>query len=95
LLLLQPHALTSQALRIQRSIFVHAAVVATAGSGIVVRDGLGKFLCAVIFIQEVVGDFFEVGEMAVEEGGADGEEVAVARIVYFNGAPGVLTIGSG
>jgi len=38
-----------------------------------------------------VGDFFEVGEMAVEEGGADGKEVAMAWVVYFDGAPGVLT----
>ena len=35
-------------------------------------------------------DFFEVREVGVEQGGADGEEVGVAGVVDFDGAPGVL-----
>ena len=36
-----------------------------------------------------MGDFFEIREVGVEEGGADGEEVAVAWIVDFDDAPWV------
>ena len=37
-----------------------------------------------------MGDFLEIGEMAVEEGGSDGEEVGVAGIVNLDNTPGVL-----
>ena len=37
-----------------------------------------------------MGDFFEIGKMAVQKGGTDGEEVAVARVVDFDCAPWVL-----
>ena len=35
-------------------------------------------------------DFLQVSEMRVEEGRTDGEEVAMAWVVDFDGAPGVL-----
>ena len=55
-------------------------------------DGFAEFFGAVVFVEEVVGDFFEVGEVGVQEGGADGEEIAVARVVDFDGAPRVLAV---
>lgn len=37
-----------------------------------------------------MGDFLQVGKMAVEQGGSNGEEVRVARVVNLNNTPWVL-----
>ena len=66
-------------------------VVGVVGRG----NGLGELLGTVVLVEEVVGDFLEVGEMRVEEGGANGQEVGVARVVDFDRAPWVLTFAIG
>jgi len=41
-----------------------------------------------------VGDLLEISEMGVEEGGANSEEVGVARVVDFDDTPWVLAVGT-
>lgn len=38
-----------------------------------------------------MGDFLEVSKMAVEEGGSNGQEIRVTRVVNLDHSPGVLT----
>ena len=38
-----------------------------------------------------MSNFLQIGKMAVEEGGADGEEIGVARVVNLDDTPRVLT----
>jgi hypothetical protein len=38
-----------------------------------------------------MGDFLQVGKMAVEKGRSNGEEVGVTRVVNLDNTPGVLT----
>lgn len=54
-------------------------------------DGLAELLGTVVLVQEVVGDLLQVGKMAVQKRGANGQEVGVARVVDFDDTPGVLT----
>lgn len=38
-----------------------------------------------------MGDFLQVGKMAVQQGGSNGEEVRVARVVNLHNTPWILT----
>ncbi len=53
-------------------------------------DALAELLGTVVLVEEVVSNLLQVSQMAVEKGGADGEEVRVARVVDLDDAPGVL-----
>jgi hypothetical protein len=53
-------------------------------------DALRQLLGTVILVQEVVGDFLQISEMAVEKGGSNGEEVGVAGVINLNDTPGIL-----
>ncbi len=54
-------------------------------------DALAQLLGTVVLIQKVVRDLLEVGQMAVQQGAADGQEVRVARVVDLDDAPRVLS----
>lgn len=51
---------------------------------------LRQLLGTVILVQEVMGDLLQVGQMTVEQGGANGQEVRVARVVDLDNSPRVL-----
>lgn len=53
-------------------------------------DRLAELLGTVILVEEVVGDFLQVGQMAVKKGGSDGQEIRVAGVVNLDDAPGIL-----
>ena len=53
------------------------------------RHGFAEFLCAVVLVEEIVGNFLQVREVGVQQCGADGEEVRVARVVDFDNTPRV------
>ena len=53
-------------------------------------DVLAQLVGAVVLVEEVVGDLLEVGQVAVQQGAADGQEVRVARVLHLDQAPGVL-----
>lgn len=38
-----------------------------------------------------MGDFLQIGKMAVEKSGSNGEEIGVTRVVDLNNTPGILT----
>lgn len=54
-------------------------------------DALAELLGTVVFVQEVMGDFLEIGQMAVEESTADSQEVGVALVLDLYNTPWVLS----
>lgn len=53
-------------------------------------DALAQLLRPVVLVQEIVCDLFQVGQMAVQQRAADGQEVRVPRVVDLDEAPRVL-----
>lgn len=54
-------------------------------------DALAEFLGTVVLVQEVMGNLLQIGQMAVEESAANGEEIRVALVLDFYDTPWVLS----
>ncbi|KAI6760799.1 hypothetical protein HG530_009659 [Fusarium avenaceum] len=58
-------------------------------------DGLGGkvlgLLGTVVLVQEVVGDFLQISQVAVEQRRSNSEKIGVTRVVDLDDTPGVVT----
>ena len=53
-------------------------------------DALAELLGTVVLVEEVVGNFLQVTQVAVKESAANGEEVGVTRVLNLDNSPWVL-----
>ena len=53
-------------------------------------DALAKLLGTVIFIEEIVSDLLQVGEMTVQQSTTNGQEIRVSRVLNLDHTPRVL-----
>jgi len=51
---------------------------------------LAELLGTVVFVEEVVGNLLQIGEVAVEESTADGKEIGVSGVLNLDHTPWVL-----
>ena len=54
-------------------------------------DALAELLGTVVLVQEIVRDFLQIGQVAVEQSTANGQKIGVAGVVHLNDTPWVLT----
>lgn len=53
-------------------------------------NALAELLGTVVFVEEVVGDLLEVGEMTVEQSTSNSQEIRVSWVLNFDNTPRVL-----
>ena len=54
-------------------------------------DALAELLGTVILVEEIVSDLLQIGQMAMEQGAANGQEIRVTGIIDLDDAPWILT----
>lgn len=53
-------------------------------------NALTQFLRPVILIQEIMRDFLQIGQMAMQERAPNGQEIRMPRVIDLDDTPGVL-----